>query len=113
MAIKRHPLSERFHQILRRMGELHDIKQLDYGTTEDPFANVRGSVDFGIRPWVGALVRGNDKMKRLQKQAREGSLANESAVDSFLDLANYIIIGLVLFEEGESLLELITSEEAE
>ncbi len=102
MATQRHPLSERFHDILKRMGELHDIKQLDYGTADDPFVNVRGSEEFGIRPWVGALLRGNDKMKRLQKMAREGSLANEPAIDSFLDLAVYAIIALVIFEEEES-----------
>lgn len=104
MARERHRLSERFHQLIERMGDLHDIKQLDYGAADDPFANVRGSKDFGIRPWVGAMVRGNDKMKRLQKLAREGSLANEPAIDSFLDLAVYAIIGLVLFEEEEGLL---------
>jgi hypothetical protein len=97
--LTRHPLSTRFHQVLRGLGDLHDLKQQDYGTADDPFANVRSSQDFGIRPWVGALVRGNDKMKRLQKLAREGSLANEPAVDSFRDLAVYAIIGLVLYEE--------------
>lgn len=101
---QRHHLSARFHQILQSLGDLHDIKQLDYGAADDPFANVRSSRDFGILPWVGAMVRGNDKMKRLQKFAREGSLANESVVDSFLDLAVYAIIGLVLYEEGEGLL---------
>ena len=103
-AQQRHRLSVRFHQLLKTMGGLHDLKQLDYGAADDPFANVRSSQDFGIRPWVGALVRGNDKMKRLQKKAREGSLANEPAIDSFLDLAVYAIIALVLFEEEEGLL---------
>ena len=104
MTIQRHPLSVRFHQLLKTMGDLHDIKQLDYGAADDPFSNVRGSQDFGIRPWTGALVRGNDKMRRLQKLAREGSLANEPAIDSFLDLAVYAIMGLVLFEEEQGLL---------
>ncbi len=98
---QRHHLSARFHQILRGLGDLHDLKQLDYGAADDPFANIRSSADFGIRPWVGALVRGNDKMKRLQKLSREGNLANEPAVDSFRDLAVYAIIALVLFEEEE------------
>ena len=113
MGTQRHPLSARFHQVLQRLGDLHDIKQLDYGAADDPFANVRGSREFGIRPWVGAMVRGNDKMKRLQNLAREGSLANEPAIDSFLDLAVYAIIGLVLFEEEEGLLpEEVAHEQA-
>ena len=101
---QRHHLSARFHHILLGLGDLHDLKQQDYGAADDPFSNVRSSRDFGILPWVGAMVRGNDKMKRLQKFAREGSLANESVVDSFRDLAVYAIIGLVLYEEGEGLL---------
>ena len=27
---------------LERLGDLHDVKQKDYGTDGDPFANVRG-----------------------------------------------------------------------
>jgi hypothetical protein len=94
----RHPLSQRFHDILREMGDLHDKKQLDYGRENDPFANVSGSKEWGIRPWVGAMLRANDKIKRLQKYAQAGTLANEGARDSFLDLAVYAIIGLVLWE---------------
>jgi hypothetical protein len=47
------------------------------------------------------MVRANDKVKRLQKFAREGNLKNESARDSFMDLAVYSLIALVLFEEEE------------
>ena len=68
--------SARFHEILKELGELHDKKQEDYGTDADPFANVRGSLDWGIDPWVGAMVRATDKLKRLQKFARVGSLSN-------------------------------------
>jgi hypothetical protein len=45
------------------------------------------------------MVRANDKIKRLQKYAREGNLSNESARDSFMDLAVYALIALVLHEE--------------
>ena len=97
----RHPLSQRFHDTLKEMGELHDRKQSDYGRKTDPFANVNGSAEWGIRPWVGAMLRANDKIKRLQKYAQSGTLANEGARDSFLDLAVYAIIGLVLWETAE------------
>ena len=46
------------------------------------------------------MVRANDKVKRLQNFARKGSLANESAEDSFDDLAVYAIIGKVLYREA-------------
>jgi hypothetical protein len=39
-------------------------------------------------------------MKRLQKFAQTKELANESVEDSFMDLAVYAIIGLILYREG-------------
>lgn len=95
----RNPLSQRFHDILKELGALHDAKQADYGRENDPFANVRGTTEWGVPAWVGAMVRANDKVKRLQNLATKGSLSNEAAEDSFKDLAVYSIIGLVLFEE--------------
>ena len=99
----RHPNSERFHQILKKLGELHDKKQEDYGRGDDPFANIRSSQEWGVKPWIGALVRLNDKVKRLQKFAIKGSLANEGVEDSLLDISVYAAIALVLYEqEGKS-----------
>jgi hypothetical protein len=95
----RHPSSERFHQLLAEIGVLHDAKQRDYGTNDDPFANVRSSSAWGMPAWVGAMVRATDKVKRLQTLASRGSLGHEPAVDAFKDLAVYALIGLVLFEE--------------
>jgi len=95
----RHPLSQRFHEILKQLGGLHDKKQQDYGRDNDPFANVRSTQDWGQPAWVGAMIRAQDKLKRLQAYAAKGTLANEGVEDSFLDLAVYSIIGLVLWEE--------------
>lgn len=92
-------LDTRFSKVIKQMEELHYKKQKDYGRTQDPFANVRASIDFGIPGWVGCMVRANDKMKRLQKFAQGDNLVNESVEDSFLDLAVYSIIGLILFQE--------------
>jgi len=93
--------SKRFHEILNELGDLHDRKQQDYGTDADPFANVRASAEWGIPSWVGAMIRATDKVRRLQTMARKGVLANESAEDSFRDLAVYAIIALCLFEEEQ------------
>ena len=90
----------RFHELLKQIGELHDKKQRDYGADEDPFANVRASERWGIEPWVGALVRLNDKVHRLQQFAKKGELANESAEDSMLDIAVYSLIALILYREA-------------
>lgn len=95
----RHPLSERFHQLLVEAGDLHDLKQADYGLDSDPFANVRASSSWGMPAWVGAMVRATDKVRRLQTFARKGELKNESVVDAFMDLAVYALIARILYEE--------------
>jgi hypothetical protein len=92
----------RFHALLREMGAVHDRKQIDYGTNADPFANVRGASEWGLRPWVGAMVRISDKVRRLQAFARKGSLANESAEDSLMDIAVYALIALILLREEKT-----------
>lgn len=99
---KRHPKSQEFHDLLKEMGQMHDRKQADYGREDDPFANVRASEEFGMPAWVGAMVRANDKMRRLQVAATGKKLRNESAEDSFLDMAVYALIGLILYREEES-----------
>ena len=89
-----------FMYVVEEIVAMHNKKQKDYGSNTDPFANVRAAADFGIEPWIGCLIRANDKMKRLQKAASGGQLANESVEDSMLDLAVYAIICLVLYREG-------------
>ena len=97
-----HPGSKRFYNELIEAGLLHAQKQRDYGKPNDPFANVRSSEEWGIPGWVGAMVRLNDKVKRLQSLARTGGLANESAIDSFRDICVYALIALVLYGEQEA-----------
>ena len=95
-----HPLSQKFYKALDEVGNLHKIKGKDYGSAEDPFQNVREGEEFGIDPWKSAANRANDKMVRIKKYAQTGRLENESVRDSFLDLANYALIALVLWEEA-------------
>lgn len=92
-------MSERFYEILDELRVLHDRKRADYGREGDPLANVRGSVEWGIAPWVGAMARVSDKVRRLQSFVQKGALANESAADSLRDIAVYAIIALILLEE--------------
>lgn len=99
---KRHPNSQRFHELLEEAGALHDKKQADYGKGDDPFANVRASEEWAVAGWVGAMVRLSDKVRRLQSLRGKGSLANESAIDSFMDIAVYALIALVLYEQETS-----------
>ena len=91
----------RFHELLREIGALHDKKQADYGSKEDPFANVRSAGEFGIEPWVGVAIRLNDKMSRLKQAARGNEMQNESIEDTFMDGAVYNLIGLILYREAQ------------
>lgn len=98
-----HPddFSARFHAKLGVLGQLHDKKRADYGSDEDPAANMRASLQLGIKPSIGVLLRMNDKMTRLKQFAKKGTLRNESAEDSLQDIAVYAILALCLMEEGD------------
>lgn len=91
---------KRFHGHLERLAELHDRKARDYGKDDDPLANVRASEEWGIPAWVGAMCRLTDKVRRLQTFARKGELTNESALDSFDDIAVYALLARILYEEA-------------
>ena len=88
-----------FQTILDEMAALHARKAADYGARDDPYANVRASEGWGIPAWVGALIRGGDKIQRLKRFSQTLSLRNESAEDSMIDLAVYAVIALRLFRE--------------
>ena len=103
---------ERFKSLVWEMVLLHSKKQEDYGTNHDPLANIRASQEFGVRPWVSALVRMNDKMTRLKNFAEKGMLENESARDSFMDIAVYSLLALVLYDEEQVVQEAATFPEA-
>jgi len=90
----------RFLQLTKEIADLHAKKSQDYGSDTDSLANVRASELWGTPAWVGALMRLNDKVVRLQRFARDGELANESAEDSMRDIAVYALIALVLYEEA-------------
>ena len=96
----RHLASQRFYDILDEWKALHDKKQADYGRPEVPFANVQASAEWGIAPWVGAMIRLHDKVRRLQRAAQGGTLANEGVIDSFNDIGVYAAIARILYEEA-------------
>ena len=89
-----------FEKVIQEVLEMHRRKGADYGTDQDFFANVSQSALWGIDPWVGAMLRLNDKVIRLQQAATRGSLANEGVEDSMLDIATYAIIALCLFRRA-------------
>lgn len=100
---ERHPSSTAFIQLLGEMQRLHESKSADYGSEEDPLANIRQGADFVcIEPWRGCMVRIADKVQRLRTYCRTGRLVHEGVRDTLLDLAAYSLLAIVLFDEGNN-----------
>lgn len=96
------PLGDpRFHAELKALADLHIAKAADYGRGEDPLANLRASVMWGIPPWRATLLRLGDKVHRLASYALNGKLQNEGVVDSLRDLAAYALLAKILLEEEQ------------
>lgn len=89
--------------LMKRQAELLLQKGHDYSGTEDSYANLRSSSALGISPWRGVLLRMSDKFSRLCNFSCQGILKvkDESVEDTLLDLANYSLLCLVLFKEGQ------------
>ncbi len=88
------------NNILNEIWMLHQLKNADYAG-DDPMSNLKECSGMGIEPWKGVLVRISDKYSRLKTFAAKGKLEvkSESVEDTFLDLATYAILGLILFRE--------------
>ena len=93
--------SERFYELLEDMKRTHDAKRHDYASTEDVFANFRHCEIAGIPAWKGVAVRMSDKFSRFMGFARKERLEvkDESIKDTLVDMANYALIALILYEE--------------
>jgi hypothetical protein len=101
LADHRHPSSAAFVRLLEEMQRLHESKSADYGSEEDPLANIRQGADFvSIEPWRGCMVRIADKVQRLRTYCRTGRLVHEGVRDTLLDLSAYSLLAIVLFDEG-------------
>ncbi len=94
-----HKKIEMFCKILDELKELHKNKSYDYATNFDPHSNFMSAEDWGVEPWVGVMLRMQDKMNRLQTYAKKGKLLSEAAEDSFRDIAVYSIIALIIFKK--------------
>lgn len=102
-ALKRlvpHETTSRFMGLLEEMADLHNSKSADYGSEEDPLANIRQGAEFvGIEPWRGCMVRIADKVQRLRTYCKSGRLVHEGVRDTLLDLAAYSLLAIILHEE--------------
>ena len=95
--------NERFHNLLKEIGKLHDRKNQDYGAEQDPLANFKMCQNIGVSPFKGCCIRISDKYSRLCSFLRKGYLAveDEKITDTLMDMAVYSLIAILLKHEEE------------
>ena len=90
-------------------------KRHDYSGTDDPFRNLRSAEFVGVEPWRGTFVRMMDKISRVRSIMEAGGSmeVQESLIDTFSDMINYICIaaGLVWEKLGLEVPERSNGEE--
>ncbi len=86
-----------FLQVLADMQTVHQQKSADYGTKDDPLANYTASERSGIPGWHSSWARVVEKVTRLESFVRTGTLTNEQADESLLDLTSTAAITLALY----------------
>jgi len=100
MKLYGHP---RFYELIEEMKQIHSDKNHDYAGDNDPLANFKASKRIGIDPFIGANIRLQDKVARIENFIKTGEfkVKGESLKDTYIDLANYALLSLILFEESE------------
>ena len=90
-----------FYKLLEQMADLHSRKNHDYAGTKDPLKNLRACVRLNLEPFLGVLVRLQDKWSRLEEFVNSGQLMvkNESVIDTLMDNAVYSLLAIILYEE--------------
>ena len=93
----------RFYEILEQMKELHSRKNHDYAGTADPLKNLRACKRLELEPFMGVMVRLQDKWSRLEEFVKSGQLMvkNESVIDTLMDSAVYSVLAIILYEEQQ------------
>jgi hypothetical protein len=95
--------NKEFDDALDELKMLHDAKNHDYATAENPYKNLEKVLSIGIEPWRGIVIRLMDKFSRLEEYCVKGELAikSEGIEDTFKDIANYSILAMILFRKEQ------------
>lgn len=91
-----------FYKLLAQMGELHSRKNADYAGDE-PLRNLKAASRIGLEPFIGVLVRMQDKMTRIEEFAKKDVLevADEKIEDTLMDLAVYALLGIIIRRDAK------------
>jgi hypothetical protein len=96
--------SKRFIEITEQMKDIYIRKNAGYsGDCEDPWVNFRKAELFGVSAFKGCMIRASDKFNRIANLIKNpnNDQVGESVKDNLVDLANYVVIALCLYEEEE------------
>jgi hypothetical protein len=89
-------------ELLEVMRDIHIKKNAGYsGDAPDAFSNFRESEDFDVSAFKGCMVRMSDKWSRIKCLSKnpDNDKVGEAITDTLIDLANYSIIAVCLYEE--------------
>jgi ferredoxin-like protein FixX len=92
-----------FDDELDALKMLHDAKNHDYATAENPYKNLEGVERIGIPAWKGIVIRLMDKFERVEQYCVNGELAikSEGLEDTFKDIAVYSTLAMILFRKDQ------------
>src|SRR5689334_12892679 len=88
--------SEKFHELVDIMKAIHDMKSHDYASLENPFSNFEEAAELielfqkPIDQCFAGII--GIKISRLGQLLNGKEPKNESIEDTFIDLANYVIL---------------------
>lgn len=90
-----------FYKLLEQMADLHSRKNHDYAGEKDPLKNLRACERLNLEPFLGVLVRLQDKWSRLEEFiiSKQLMVKNESVVDTLMDNAVYSLLAIILYQE--------------
>jgi len=101
-----HPM---FHQIVEEIRDLHEKKNKQYATTDDPLGNFRRTgqiiakmlkpgIDPGLASCLAFMSKQVDGVYEMFGESKTGTC--EQIEDKLLDIAVYAIIGMILVRES-------------
>ena len=95
--------NKEFDDELDALKMLHDAKNADYSTLENPYKNLQATERIGVEAWKGIVIRLMDKFSRLEEYCVKGELAIKSKGidDTFADIAVYSILARILFRKEQ------------
>jgi hypothetical protein len=92
-----------FDDALDELKMLHDAKNSDYSTLENPYKNLQATERIGVEAWRGIVIRLMDKFSRLEEYCVKGELAikSEGIEDTFKYIAVYSTLAMILFRKDQ------------